>query len=277
VPVRADLAAACAAWRLRLPSLPAAGASGERLGRGTGSSLEFTDFRDYVPGDDLRHVDWRAYARTDAIHVRLFREEVAPHLDVVLDVSASMGVTDAKARAARDLAESFRAWAADGGARARCLAAGGDEIPDGESARFAARAPAEGAGRPGLLPTRPLRPRALRAVVSDFLWAHDPAPDLRRLAAGAAHLYVVQLLDPWEADPSPEGARTLVDVEEGTRLEVELDAAAVAGYRDRLGRLRDDVARAVSAAGGTYALVLAAPAARMFRDALAPQGVIEPA
>ena len=276
MPARADLAAACAAWRLRLPSLPAFGASGERLGRGTGSSLEFTDFREYVPGDDLRHVDWRAYARTDALHVRLFREEVAPHLDIVLDVSASMGVTDAKSRAARDLAEAFRLWAADGGTRARCLAAGGDEVLDPESLTFTADAAGEGSARLGLVPTRPLRPRALRAVVSDFLWERDPAPDLRRLAAGAAHLYVVHLLDPWEADPSAEGARTLVDVEQGERLELELDAATVAGYSDRLGRLRDDVARAVRAAGGTYALVLAAPAARMFREALAPQGVIEP-
>jgi uncharacterized protein (DUF58 family) len=221
-------------------------------------------------------VDWRAYARTDALHVRLFREEVAPHLDIVLDVSASMGVTAAKARATRDLVEAFRCWAADGGTRARCLAAGGDEILDAESVGFAADAAGDGRERLGLLPTRPLRPRALRAVISDFLWESDPAPDVRRLAAGAAHLYVVQVLDPWEADPSPEGARTLVDVERGDRLEVELDAAAVAGYRERLGRLRDDVARAVRAAGGTYALVLAVPAARMFREALAPQGVIEP-
>jgi uncharacterized protein (DUF58 family) len=48
---------------LRLPSL---GRSGELLGRGAGSSLEFQEYRQYVPGDDIRHLDWAAYARTDS-------------------------------------------------------------------------------------------------------------------------------------------------------------------------------------------------------------------
>jgi hypothetical protein len=100
---------------------------------------------------------------------------------------------------------------------------------------------------------------------------------LRALAAGAAHLYVVHLLDPWEASPSVEGATTLIDVEDGSRLELDVDAAAVERYRRRLGRLRDDVARATRGVGGTYALVLAADLPAMLRGALAPQGVVEPA
>src|SRR5262245_19512304 len=176
------------------------------MGRGTGASLEFTDFREYVAGDDLRHLDWRSYARTDALHVRLFRDEVAPHLDVVLDLSASMASTPGKERAARGLADALAELAARSGSRARRLAAGGPPI--GEDAA----PPMTGRGTPSLLPRAPLRPRGLRAVVSDFLVADDPVPRLRELAAGAAHLYVVHLLDPWELDPDLEGATTLVDV-----------------------------------------------------------------
>ena len=83
-----------AAFRLAMPRSPVGGRLGERLGSGTGSSLEFQDYRQYTLGDDLRHVDWSAYARSEVLAVRLYREEVAPRIDLVLDVSRSMTVTE---------------------------------------------------------------------------------------------------------------------------------------------------------------------------------------
>jgi len=90
---------AAASWRLVVPRTPMRGRVGERLGAGTGSSLEFQDHRPYVPGDDLRHVDWRAFARSDVLSIRLYREEIAPRIDLVIDRSRSMIATDAKQRA----------------------------------------------------------------------------------------------------------------------------------------------------------------------------------
>src|SRR5207253_6925536 len=69
--------------------LPVAGRSGELLGRGTGSSVEFQEYREYLPGDDVRHVDWAAYARSDALMVRLYRDEISPRTEVLLDGSRS--------------------------------------------------------------------------------------------------------------------------------------------------------------------------------------------
>src|SRR5258708_12177625 len=77
-------------YHLGLPRNPAAGRSGELLGRGTGSSLEFQEYREYVPGDDIRHLDWGAYARSDMLMVRLFREEISPKTEILLDASRSM-------------------------------------------------------------------------------------------------------------------------------------------------------------------------------------------
>src|SRR5213594_3934476 len=85
-----------AVFRLALPRAPIGGRLGNRLGSGTGSSLEFQDYRQYAAGDDLRHVDWPAYARSEVLTVRLYREEVAPRIDIVLDVSRSMVLTDEK-------------------------------------------------------------------------------------------------------------------------------------------------------------------------------------
>jgi uncharacterized protein (DUF58 family) len=267
--VRPECARAAARYRLALPSVPLGGRLGERLGRGTGASLEFADFREYRPGDDLRHLDWRAYARTDQLRVRLFRDEAAPVLDVVVDGSASMSVTAAKAAAAADLAAAAGVWARAAGGQVRWLVAGGGVVPGAADLAFD--------GPPaGLLPTAPLRPRGLRLLLSDFLQPHDAAPQLRRLAAGAAHLYAVQLLDPWEEQPTTAGPAALVDCEDGRRLELDLDAAAVARYRERLARLRGAVAAAVRGCGGSWAAVTAAAPEAMFRSLMA-QGVLEPA
>lgn len=63
---------------------------GERRSKRRGRSVEFDDFRDYVPGDDLRHIDWNVLARLDKLFIKLFREEEDLALHVIVDASASM-------------------------------------------------------------------------------------------------------------------------------------------------------------------------------------------
>src|SRR5438128_5621898 len=110
-----------AAFRLAMPRAPAGGRLGERLGSGTGSSLEFQDYRQYAPGDDLRHVDWAAYARSEVLTVRLYREEVAPRIDLVLDASRSMVLTEQKIRAYGELCGLLACAAASTEADARII------------------------------------------------------------------------------------------------------------------------------------------------------------
>lgn len=267
--MRPECRRAAAAYRLALPRGPLSGRLGERQGAGTGSSLEFMDHRDYVPGDDLRHVDWSAYARTDEWKIRLFREEIAPTLDIVTDVSASMAVTEAKRLALVDLVEAAAYWTVRAGGVPRRLAGGAQRFESWEEVRLD--------GPDEWLPRMPLRRRSLRMLVSDMLSPEDPAPRIRRLAAGAAHCYVLQLLDPWEAEPGTDGPLTLLDCEGSARIDLVLDEAIVARYRSRLRRLCGAVESAVRAVGGTYALVRAAAPETMFRHQLLAQGVLEPA
>ena len=63
---------------------------GERRSKRRGQSVEFDDYREYAPGDDLRHLDWNVFARLDRFFVKLFREEEDLALHIMLDVSASM-------------------------------------------------------------------------------------------------------------------------------------------------------------------------------------------
>ena len=55
-----------------------------------GSSVEFAQHRDYTPGDEIRHIDWKVYARTDRYHIKQFEEETNLKATLVLDASASM-------------------------------------------------------------------------------------------------------------------------------------------------------------------------------------------
>ncbi len=266
----AEVAAAAARYRLRLGTVRYRGRSGSRRGLGVGSSLEFLDFRDYVPGDDLRHVDWRGYARTNELRIRLHQEEVAPYVDVLVDTSASMASTAVKERAVRALAQVLPRWAKREGAAARVLGLGGGAV-DPASLGFA-----EASTGP-VLPTVPLRPASVRVLVTDGLWQGDPVPLLQRAMAGASQFACVQVLDPWELAPTADGATTLVDVETGERREVQLDVRSVATYGERLQRLCAGLRACVLGQGGVFVQVEAAALSAMCARELIAAGVLEPA
>ena len=269
---------AAAAFRIAMPRTPIGGRVGERLGAGTGSSLEFQDYRPYSPGDDLRHVDWAAYARSEILAVRLYREEVAPRIDLVLDTSRSMRVADLKHRSygalAGLLACACAATLSDTrivtgrSARAEAL-----HVPE-DIERFLACDASLSAGEEDHLP---FRRRSLRIVVSDFLFPHDAEALVSRLARDAASLSIVQLTLREEAEPIAEGGRRLVDVEGRGELDLMMDRAAVEEYRARFSRLRIALAAAARRAGARFAYVAVGTTPREMARALAAAGVLEPA
>src|SRR5438132_9608699 len=63
---------------------------GERLSKRKGQSVEFADYKNYVVGDDLRHLDWNLFARLDKLFIRLFLEEEDLHVYLLIDSSLSM-------------------------------------------------------------------------------------------------------------------------------------------------------------------------------------------
>ena len=63
---------------------------GSRKAHGHGNTVEFSDFREYVPGDDLRRIDWNVYARFEKYFIKLFTDERQLHHRIIIDCSASM-------------------------------------------------------------------------------------------------------------------------------------------------------------------------------------------
>src|SRR5690348_9774800 len=74
-----------------------------------GYSAEFSQYRHYRPGDDLKYVDWKLLARTDRLYTKQFRETTDLAATIVIDASASMAFAgDAEGPAARDASSSLR-------------------------------------------------------------------------------------------------------------------------------------------------------------------------
>jgi uncharacterized protein (DUF58 family) len=82
--------AALTSLPLRARCLADAVGAGRHRSRRRGASVEFADYRDYYPGDDLRRIDWRLLARTDRAHIREAHEETPLRILLLLDVSSSM-------------------------------------------------------------------------------------------------------------------------------------------------------------------------------------------
>lgn len=241
---------AAAQWQLGLPRSPVAGRSGELLGRGTGSSLEFQEHREYMPGDDIRHLDWAAWGRSDALMVRLFREEISPRIEILLDVSRSMETgPGSKAATGRRLAALLAVLSAKSGGQPAITLLGDEQPPrvlNMESLESLATLESTASSTMVELLAEhrvPLRPQAVRIVISDFLFPHDPGILVRQLANQASALWLVQLLTSWEADPRPSGGRRLVDVETAGEIDLRINRTTIDQYLERLHRLQEELDR----------------------------------
>lgn len=253
-----------ARYALAVPTRVPTGLAGTQLGQHAGASLEFKDHRDYQPGDDLRRIDWSAYARSDKLTVKLYREEVNPHLDVLIDGSHSMALLDsAKPQAALGLAAALTTAAGNSGYTfASYLAHDGCEpIAHGTNRPSAWDNIAfTGSGNPqAALHQMPphWRAQGIRVLISDLLWLGEPNATLDQLAVSAAAVYVVQVLAEADVDPPQRGNVRLVDCETGELKEVFIDAIAEQRYRDNLARHQEAWHEAARTVGASMTTVVA--------------------
>lgn len=251
-------------YALPVPHHALAGAAGERLARSTGSSVDFQDYREYQPGDDPRTIDWAVFGRTDKLTVKLFRDEVTPHLDLLVDASRSMALADtAKTEGLWKLAALF-ATAADNARCTRAIWLAGDgfrRLPNDTLPPPAWNIPAFDSTRHlddafAILPPK-CRRLGLRVLLSDLLWPGDPLATLRRLAHGAAEVTVVQLLARTDAEPPPPGNLRLEDSENGQVFDLYIDATGQQQYRDALARHQESWRDACRQTGARFATIVA--------------------
>jgi len=239
--IKAHAHASAATERLRLPmrSKVWKGQAGEFMGAGVGSSLDFQDHRTYVPGDDPRHINWQAYARTGNYTMKLYREEVRPVVDIVLDASESMFLDPIKSTRTSELfyfaVESAR----------RSGAATTVHLVRGSTVRAT---PAEGVGHHKWLDeARSLksddaaaapdmsriafRQNAIRVFISDLLFEVNPEPILHLLSARQGSPILLVPHAKAESDPDWSGNYEFIDAERDSRHPHRIEPTVLKRYK----------------------------------------------
>jgi uncharacterized protein (DUF58 family) len=215
-----------------------------------GFSVEFTEYRPYTPGDDPRYIDWRLYARTDRLHIKMFEDETNLRCHLLVDHSRSMGYgsgAHTKAQYAATLAATLAYFLFNQG-DAVGLALFDDAIQQYLPCRnrpnylhrlmLALEAAPQGRatdlGRPLQHLARMLKRRGLIVLVSDLLTSIDRLEwDLGTLYARGHDVIVFQVLDPAELNLDFDTPALFQDLETGRDMYVD-PAAAQEGYKERL-------------------------------------------
>jgi len=235
---------------------------GQRRSARTARSPELADFRPYAAGDDVRQIDWRAYARLERLMLRLYVAEEESVLNVVVDTSESMGVgSPAKWPAARRLAAALAllGLAAMDRVAVGTLQRSGPFTPHlrlpGGTRRLlgflATLEPGGGAGPEELAGLRWMRP-GVTVVVSDFLVEGSWRPALAGLGQRHQEPLLWQVLAPDEEEPRLSGDLRLRDVESGSLREMTVTPRVVAEYRKALTAHRAGLEEQAVAAGGRF-------------------------
>ncbi len=203
-----------------------------------GFSQEFAEYRAYVPGDDLRHVDWNLFARTERCYLKRYRGETNSQLVLLLDASNSMQYTSGppkKMDYARFIAASLFYLAIRNQRDAAGLIVFDDEVREyvrpstrqGQLARlFAGLEQAEPRartdfGKPLQHFQELLHRRGIAIVISDFY--EEPEKIVRAIEPLRFHgndVVLFHILDPEEIRPVLNGPALLVDLETDQEIEV---------------------------------------------------------
>ncbi|HUT74872.1 MAG TPA: DUF58 domain-containing protein [Armatimonadota bacterium] len=220
---------------------------GERRSPRRGASVEFADFRNYVPGDDPRHLDWNACARLSRLFLKLFVEEEDLYVTVLVDTSESMSFGEpSKAWCARQAAAaiayvglcsldrlSVYGFAPRLGERLGPLRGRGCAP---QCLRWLAELPVGGAtdlaGALKAFAVRAVKP-GVAVVISDFL-APDYQQGLKALIQRRHDVTALQVLAPEEIAPGLAGDLRLIDAETGEAREISITRGLLREYGRRL-------------------------------------------
>lgn len=220
---------------------------GERRSRRKGQSVEFADFRNYVPGDDLRLIDWNLYARLDQLFLKLFLEEEDLHFFSLIDASESMNFGDpTKLYVAKQLAAALGYVGLCRADRVSVAALG----PQGHAAPVLR-------GRASLWKMLQylesiqsgtnlslydgVKDFSIRnsgtgvtVLLTDLMDKQGYESALRMLVGRRMDVFVMHILSPEEVDPPLRGDRKLIDVEDGDVAEVTINAYLLDKYKETL-------------------------------------------
>jgi uncharacterized protein (DUF58 family) len=225
---------------------------GERRSKRKGQSVEFADYRNYVIGDDLRHLDWNLFARLERLFIRLFMEEEDLHFYILIDNSLSMDFgAPTKLHYAKQIAAALGFIGLVNMDRVM-VEAFNDRLVQSLPACRGRRSlwrlmdflqKLEPAGPSDL--KRALRSFSIKCsgkgivvLLGDLMDKGGYEEALRYLVARQMDIYVIQILSQEEIEPEIVGDLKLTDIEDDDTAEITVSAPLIKRYKQNLAAYR---------------------------------------
>ncbi len=204
--------------------------SGGRPSIKHGRGIEVVDYREYMPGDDFRLIDWRVYARTEKLYIRRFQEEKDLVMHILLDASSSMNYTSHQ-MTKFDYAGSIAAglgFLSVNNQEKFALALYSNAIRDMTQPRKShthllnvidlmntlTLSGSTNLGACSSQYSKAMKSKAFTVIISDFLEEMDSFKEgVYRMAKHSAEMTLIQVLDPWELDLGYSGDIKFKDLE----------------------------------------------------------------
>ena len=264
---------------------------GNRRSKNLGSSCEFADYRDYMPGDDVTKIDWNAYARFDKLYEKLYFDERQMHTRIYIDVSRSMAHgSDDKAVFAIKLAAAFAylsvcemdkvsIYAIRGNSLEEIVAGmvGKDSYLNCINRLNELEFDSDSKIGEAIAPAAVGRGDGYSIIISDFLTDENYEAAIDRLAEQRRDIICVQVLSREELNPQLRGKMHLFDSEDQSKFfRKKIDQDVVRAYKDALKYVTDRIRLYCESRGGQYILApsyLDMP--ELFFDKFADMGVVK--
>lgn len=243
---------------------------GNHRSRTFGSSCEFVDYRNYIPGDDITKIDWNAYARFETLYLKLYLDERQLHTKIYIDVSQSMAYGEAKkAEMALQIAATLAYLSVTELDKVSIFTIRGSEVTEVVSAisgreRYFAEITKlneiEFGGdcfiSEGILPTRVGYGDGLSVIISDFLTDSNYENAIDYLADKKRDLLCVQVLTAEELKPRIRGKNIFYDSENGAKsYRKNISRDIIRAYHEAVQYVQDRLRNYCNARGAEYLLV----------------------
>ncbi len=234
-----------------------------------GSSCEFADYRDYVPGDDITKIDWNAYARFDKLYQKLYLDERQMHTKIYIDASRSMeyGRAD-KAEQALRLAATIAYISLNEMDKVSVYAIREKEVVSVISGMVGKDSFVGEIGKlnevefsgdshisEAIVPTSVGYGDGMSVIISDFLTDNDYENAINHMADKKRDVFCIQVLSPDELNPKIRGKVHLYDsenVEKTYRKNIKKDV--MRAYREALEYVTSRIENVCASRGASYLL-----------------------
>lgn len=243
-----------------------------------GSSCEFADYRDYIPGDDMTKIDWNVYARFDKLYQKLYLDERQMHTKIYIDASRSMQHNSLeKANQAIRLAAAFAYLSVCEMDKVSIYIIRDSQIEEVISGIVGKDSylnyinklndiefNSEVSISSAILPSNIGRGDGYSIIISDFLTDEDYESAIDRLAERRRDILCVQVLSREELNPQLRGKMHLFDSENQSNFfRKKIDRDRINAYKAALRHVTERIKNYCESRGGYYLLV---PAHRRLFD-----------